>query len=158
MPGADAMCAAMRRGSIRIAFALAAFAGGGLGGCDDAAAPSGTVTASAAGALTVVLVTPSADDGALMLTVEGGRVTGVASAASAAGLTVYSAALDSTRTRIIVIGPLAPGPVLTLQVPDVGRAGAYRTTLEQVASGTTYQPRALDGYRVSLAAAAGVRP
>ncbi|HEU4700161.1 MAG TPA: hypothetical protein VFS40_13340 [Gemmatimonadales bacterium] len=131
--------------------AAAALVAGGCGG--ETTGPSGPVPpAPAAGTLTVVLATPRTDDGALMLVVTGGPVHAVAAAPELAGAAVYQAALDSMRTRVILTGPLAAGPVATLQVPDVGRWTRYRLTLEQVASSVSLQPQPLAGYRLSVVA------
>ena len=113
----------------------------GCGGGD-----GGTVGPTA-GVFKVVLTTPNADDGALLLTVAGGPVTAVEPAAQ---YQVLTAQPDSLTTRVLVTGNIAAGEVLRLQVPDTRRLSAYRASLAQAASRATFAQQALTSYSLAI--------
>ena len=122
-------------------FALAALAALAAGACskDGPTGPS-------AGALSLSLTTPNADDGAVLLAVSGGPVDSIT---AAGGNKVYggaAAAPAGTPLRVIVRGDLAAGTIARVWVPDVGAVGAYRVAVEQAAARATYQQRAVAGY------------
>jgi hypothetical protein len=107
--------------------------------------PSGPVP----GVLTVTLVTPHADDGAVLFTISGGPVTSVGSAASS--YQVYSSIPDTNTARVLVTGDLGSGAVVQLHVADTRRAAAYRATIAQAASRNTFAQQALTGYSLTVA-------
>jgi hypothetical protein len=99
------------------------------------------------GVLRVNLTTPnSGGDGAILLTVSGPGV--LASAAPGAGLRLFNQPLAATN-HFAVTGTLTSGTILTIEVPDVGKASAYTATIQQVAT-PTYQLRALTGYSLKV--------
>jgi hypothetical protein len=103
-------------------------------------------TGPSAGALSLSLTTPNADDGAVLLAVSGGPVDSIT---AAGGYKVYggaAAAPAGAPLRVIVRGDLAAGTIARVWVPDVGAVGSYRVTIEQAAARATYQQRAVAGY------------
>ena len=100
------------------------------------------------GVLKIALATPNADDGALLFTVSGGRVSTVD---AATGYQIYTAQPDTMTTRILVTGDIAAGEVVRIQVPDTRSAAAYHATIAQAASRTTFAQRALAGYALAVA-------
>jgi hypothetical protein len=101
------------------------------------------------GVLKVALTTPNADDGALLLTISGGRVSTVE--AAAAGYQVYTAQPDTLTTRVLVTGDIGAGEVVRIHVPDTRSVAAYHATIAQAASRTTFAQRALTGYSLAVA-------
>lgn len=101
------------------------------------------------GVLKVALTTPNSDDGALLLTISGGRVSTVDGAS--AGYQVYTAQPDTTTTRVLVTGDIGAGEVVRIHVPDTRSAAAYHATLAQAASRTTFAQRVLTGYSLAVA-------
>ena len=100
------------------------------------------------GVLKVALTTPNSDDGALLFTVSGGRVSTVD---AATGYQIYTAQPDTMTTRILVTGDIAAGEVVRIHVPDTRSAAAYHATIAQAASRTTFAQRALAGYALAVA-------
>jgi len=99
------------------------------------------------GTLQVVLTSPNTDDGAVMLEVNGD----VDSVSAPAGYTLYQAAPSATVVRAIVTGSIASGgTLLTLHVPDVGKASSYATQLLQVSARGTYAQRPVGGYSLQV--------
>ena len=72
------------------------------------------------GVLKIALTTPNADDGALLFTVSGGRISTVD--AAAAGYQIYTAQPDTLTTRILVTGDIGAGEVVRIHVPDTRSA------------------------------------
>lgn len=72
------------------------------------------------GPLDLVLGTPNADDGALLVTVNGATVTSV----QTAGFEVTWVTSGST-TRLLVRGSLVAGPIASVVVPDRHKLGSY---------------------------------
>ena len=101
------------------------------------------------GVLKIALTTPNADDGALLFTVSGGRISTVD--AAAAGYQIYTAQPDTLTTRILVTGDIGAGEVVRIHVPDTRSAAAYHATIAQAASRTTFAQRGLAGYALAVA-------
>ena len=100
-----------------------------------------------AGTLQVTLTSPNTDDGAVMFQVNGE----VDSATAPAGLTLYQSLPSATVLRGIVTGPITSGSnILTLHVPDVGKASAYTAQVLQASAGGTYVQRAPGGYTLQV--------
>lgn len=105
-------------------------------------------TGPRAGTLVVSLATPGTGaDGAVLFTLTGPAA--VTSVTPAPGLRVFYDALGAATTRMIVTGPLTPGPLLTIGVVDVGEASRYAAPIQQVA-GADYALRPLTGYRLTV--------
>jgi hypothetical protein len=97
--------------------------------------------------LTVALATPNSGDRAIVVTVSGPAITSVE-----AGSTAYVAhsRTVSGLVRAAVFGPLASGPLLRIQVPDVAKAAAYSATVVEVSdAGNALRDPA--GYTLSVA-------
>jgi hypothetical protein len=99
------------------------------------------------GALDLVFAPPAPGTGALLFVVDGAPIDSV----EPAGYGTISGRLSASAVRVIVTGPLVPGPVARLRVPDVRLARQYRATLEEVADGATYGLRDTAGYRLAVA-------
>jgi hypothetical protein len=100
-----------------------------------------------AGTLQVTLTSPNTDDGAVMFQVNGD----IDSATAPAGLTLYEATPSATVLRGIVTGPITSGSsLLTLHVPDVGKASSYTTQVLQVSATGSYAQRAVGGYTLQV--------
>jgi hypothetical protein len=99
-----------------------------------------------AGILNVNLSTPNTDDGALLFTVSGGPVDSVA----APDLRLYSARLDPTTLRVIVMGNLGSGGVARIYIADSRLASNYSATVNQVAARGSYTQRDPAAYTLSL--------
>lgn len=124
----------------RGALLLAAMVTAACGGSDSGPGP-------VAGTLQVSLTSPNTDDGAVMLQVTGD----IDSVTTPAGLTLYEATPSATVVRAIVTGSIASGgSVLTLHVPDVGKASSYTTQLLQVSARGTYVQRPVGGYTLQV--------
>ena len=109
----------------------------------------GGSTGPKAGTATVSLVTPNSDDGAVQLTLTGPGLANVQSATSA--YHVYSRVVSAGELRVIVVGDLTAGVVLTVSVDDVNKVGQYGGTVVDAASRTDVSRTALAGYGVTFA-------
>lgn len=100
------------------------------------------------GVLQVKLSTPNAgSDGAILFTVSGPAT--LRAAAAAPGLRLFAEPLAAVN-HFAVTGPLPSGTVITIEVPDVGRASSYTATIQQVAA-ANYQLRPnLAGYTLTV--------
>jgi len=100
------------------------------------------------GVLKVNLTTPnSGGDGAILLTVSGPDV--LVSAAPGVGLRLFTQPLATTN-HVALTGTLRSGTILTIEVPDLGKASAYTATIQQVAT-PSYGLRTLTGYSLKVA-------
>jgi hypothetical protein len=99
-----------------------------------------------AGSLTLTLASGGPSDGALLLLVSGGPITGVT---SPAGYEIGSTT-DARGTHIMVVGNVTAGAVGTITIPDVSRASAYVVTVEQVADRTSFGLLDPAAYRVTV--------
>jgi hypothetical protein len=98
--------------------------------------------------LTLELVTPRSDDGAILLTVSGGPVASIEAAGS--GYQLFSVIPDTLTARVLVTGDLAAGALLRLHVADTRRAAAYRASVAQAASRDTFAQQPLAGYALRV--------
>ncbi len=106
------------------------------------------LTEPAAGVLKLSLVTPNADDGALLVTITGASISQLE--AAAASYLVYTAQPDSLTTRVLVTGNITAGPLLLLHVPDTHRRSAYHATVVQAASRATFAVQSVTAYSLSV--------
>src|SRR5690348_10421535 len=114
------------------------------GGGSDHTAPS-----PVPGFLKITLTTPNADDGALLVKVQGGTIDSVvAGAAVTAGTGSYT--IQPAFTRFVVAGNIVGGVVAKIHVPDVNDHASYTATIEQIAVRNTFAQRALTGYSVAV--------
>lgn len=85
-----------------------------------------------AGSVTVSLTTPNADDGVVLLALFGPGFTNLKPAS--ASYRVYSLAASPTEIRILVVGDLSTGALLSLDIDDPARIAEYHGTVIQAAS------------------------
>jgi hypothetical protein len=115
----------------------------GLGCGDNAIAPK-------PGNAIVSFTTPDADDGVVLLALFG---PGFADIQPANGsYRVYSLAASPTEVHVLVVGDLAAGALLTVNVDDPGRLAEYHGTVVEVASRSDEVRTVVPGYDVTFAA------
>ena len=125
----------MRRGMVAPAFVVAILA------CHD---DDKTVAPTGPGVLDVVLTTPNADDGAVLLTVDG-----AIDSVQGAPYVIFSTA-SGTGARIVVTGDVVGGVIARLYVPDVGTADQYLAHLDEVAQRGTFALQPPTSYQLEL--------
>lgn len=128
---------------LRWMFAMTAAAVVGAA-CSDV--PTGRATG--AGTLTVRLTTPHADDGAVAFEVSGPSIDAVG--AVNGSLRLFTRRVGATVVGV-VIGAVARGAVVTLQVPDVGAAADYTARVVEVADRQNALRASLSGYALTVA-------
>ncbi len=129
--------------SSRWGFALIAMLLLGLA-CSNDVAGGGTQ----AGSLTLRLITPHADDGAMTFQVSGPAIE---SATAANGsLRLFTRREGGSTVVGAVVGALANGALITLRVPDVGAAASYTATVLEVADRQDALRTSLTGYALTL--------
>jgi hypothetical protein len=94
------------------------------------------------GWLDVRLVSPTTDDGGVMFVVRGGPIDSVRSSLP----DLYTHQVSASQWAVIVIGNVSSTVVARLWVPDLDAAPDYLATVEQVASGVTFEQRASGQY------------
>lgn len=100
------------------------------------------------GTLTVRLITPHDDDGALTFELSGPMVE--TPAAADESLRLFVRAVDASTVRAAVIGTLTDGVVVTLRVPDVGAAAGYTAHVLEVADRENALRSSIAGYELVL--------
>ena len=97
------------------------------------------------GALSAVLVTPNANDGAVLFNIAGGPIDSITAGA------VRLAGDTRSGTGLLVMGPMQNGAVLALVwVPDVANVGSYAASVVQAAARGTYALQSVSGYKISV--------
>lgn len=120
---------------------VAAFAFTLLGqGCGDDPPVPGTITVS--------LVSPNANDGAILFNIRGPGISNVAPTSSSNQL--FWRQTTNDEVKIIVVGNLTSGPVASLDVPDINDLAGYTTFVEQVADREDELRPSIDGYEITL--------
>jgi hypothetical protein len=99
-----------------------------------------------AGTLAIQLSTPNANDGGVMFTISGGTISSV----SSSGYTIFTAQPGTSIRKVVVVGNVTNGVLVTIGVPDVSLAGQYTAVLEQVAARDTYEQQDLSGYALQV--------
>ena len=127
---------------IPIALGLGALLGG-LGCGND------TSTNPTPGRATVSLATPNVDDGAVQVTLTGPGLANPLAATSAYRLYFRLASADEL--RVMVVGDLSAGVLLTVGVGEVNHIGKYAGTVVQAASRTDQLRTTLTGYGLTFA-------
>lgn len=97
------------------------------------------------GWLTVQLITPNSNDGAVQFTVSGPGLDSVAVDEYASLSTVNGGVAD-----VVVTGSVVGGTMARIHVPDVSQAGAYAASVTAAAAQRTYQLQDLAGYRAVI--------
>jgi hypothetical protein len=115
---------------------------GGDGGNGDGGTP---------GTLTVVLVTAPSSPGAMMFTISGAKITGVTASGS---YHKYETTLSQSSRRVMLTGDIVSGALVTISVPDIGKASSYHVTVNQVAAKATasqpYAQLAAGGFAIDV--------
>jgi hypothetical protein len=97
------------------------------------------------GWLTLQLITPRTDDGAVQFNVTGPAIDSVS-------VVTYNgfATVNAGAANLVVTGQVGNGDVARVHVPDVSLAAAYHATVSAAAARQTYALQPLDGYRAVL--------
>jgi hypothetical protein len=109
--------------------------------------------AVAQGALTIDLVAPSADDGAVMFTLSGPSIVGVTPPVGVELLESRVSASGSTTSNIVVCGNLISAAIATLTVRGADVDAACTVKINEVAGRASagYKQRSdLSGYRITV--------
>lgn len=114
----------MRRGAAVCAAALAMLLAAACG--DDVTEPP------IPGMLLLSLTTPAPDDDGVLLKVSGPGIQAVGKASSVQE--IFWRLASESEARVIVLGGLSSGPLLTLQVPDVRKSAEYSVTVLDVST------------------------
>ena len=134
-----------RRLAIRVSRVISCIAGvaiaSGCGGTVELAPPP----VPKPGALSATLVTPNANDGAVLFNIAGGPIDSItAGGPRLAGDTKSGSAL-------LAMGSVQNGAQLALVwVPDVAKVGSYTASVVQAAARGTYALQSLSGYKISV--------
>lgn len=113
----------------------------GTAACSD---DSGGVDNS--GSITFDLSTPNGDDGAVLLVITGPALSDVRPAS--AGYQLFWREVSATETRIIVVGDLVAGRLLTAHAPP-GAASEFTASVAEIATRTDMLRPSTAGYTVT---------
>ncbi len=138
------MNAVPRRSGFSAALLVAALAAAACGGDS-----TGTQAADP-GLVTVSLVTPNTDDGAVLLSLSGTSVSDLQSASGS--YRVYWRLAAPGEVRAVVVGNIAAGPIFTATVPDRRALGQVTAAVAEVASRSDVLRASVSGYQLSIAA------
>lgn len=105
-----------------------------------------TVPTAVPGTLTIHLASAGTNGGAMVLVVSGGAVDSV----QAVGNYEVTSNTDGAGVHLMVVGNLAAGALVRLQVPDVSRASEYVAVISQIADRTNFGLVDATGYRVTI--------
>jgi len=112
-----------------------------------ACADQPTSVGPGAGRLVVRLTTPHSDDGAMTFQVNGPAIEGASVNGS---LQLFTRRVNDSTLVGAVIGTLANGAVITIDVPDGSVAAAYTATLREVADREDALRASLAGYALTV--------
>ena len=115
-------------------------------GCQADDQVAGLDPARGPGALEIRLVTPNAEDGALLLTLSGGPVDSITSAA----FEIVSLESAPREYRVLVRGAIHSGTVARLWVPERENQSAYVASVAEAVGRASYARRDVAGYAVSV--------
>lgn len=122
----------------------------GLGLLAGAGLALGSCSGPVAGDLTVSLVTPNSDDGAVLVKVTASASNEVTAASAAcSGCRIFLEKLSPTELRAVITGPVVAGPLLRVSVTDTRSPSGYTVQVQQVAS-RTYQVRSTSPYSLTV--------
>lgn len=113
--------------------------------CGEATTPSATAELQT---LRLDLQTPHLDDGAVVLTVVGPDLSDPQPASPA--YLLYSADAGVNRARIIVVGNLKAGPLMTFAIGPDHQLADYSASVEQVAARTDTLRATLSEYQLRV--------
>lgn len=112
--------------------------------CNDA----GTAPLASPTSLQVTLSTARSDDGAVIITLRGPDVSELQPATPA--YLAYTRSAGTQDARIIVVGNLTAGPLLTLTVGPGHKLSDYSATIEQVATRADALRDDISGYVLTV--------
>jgi hypothetical protein len=101
------------------------------------------------GWLALQLTTPNTDDGGVLITVSGPAIDSVRTTHAH----LLSQRLSASSMRVLIGGNLSAGVIGEILVPNTRQTGQYSVVVQEVASRSPYQQRALTGYQVAVVAA-----
>jgi hypothetical protein len=108
-----------------------------------------TAPVAVPGTLGVRLVTPNADDGAILVEISSpAPLTDLATPVQ--GAVVHSRS-DGNTTRAAVFGSLASGPLVKFSVPDVNAASRYSAKVTEASDRTNVLRPGVQGYQLTIA-------
>ena len=111
---------------------------------------SGSCSGPVAGELTISLVTPNSDDGAIVVRVTASESKEITSAMVACGgCRIFMEQPSATELRAVVTGDLAAGPLVRVSVTDTKQPSSYTAQITAVA-GRTFQVRSASGYSLTV--------
>jgi hypothetical protein len=90
----------------------------------------------------------AADDAGLSFTITGTGIVGARAAAS--GYAVYWRLVSANELRVIVLGRLAAGPLVSIEVADLNQLTNFQSTVVEVADQRGAPREQLGAYRVSV--------
>jgi hypothetical protein len=96
--------------------------------------------------LTVALSTPNTTDGGMLFTIDG--VASSVTSTSATNTLYWRA--GTGEVRVLVFGNLASGPLLTLDVPDIGAVEQYSATVVEVTDRNNQIRANVSGYAITF--------
>ncbi|HEV8511139.1 MAG TPA: hypothetical protein VGQ48_11880 [Gemmatimonadales bacterium] len=127
---------------VRVTMVLLALAA--VTACNDA----GTGPLASPTSLQVMLSTPQSDDGAVVITLRGPDVSDLQPATPA--YLAYTRSAGTQEARIIVLGNLTAGPLVTLTIGPGHKLSDYLATIEQVATRADALRGDISGYRLTV--------
>ena len=107
-----------------------------------------TAPVAVPGTLTVRLVTPNADDGAILLEITGPAPIADITAA-VQGAVVHSRIVGNT-TRVAVFGSLAGGALVKFSVPDVNAAPQFTGQVTEASDRASTLRTSVTGYQITI--------
>ena len=111
-------------------------------------APQPSAPVAVPGTLTARLVTPNADDGAIILEISGpSAVSDVATPVQGA---VVHSRTDGNTVKVAVFGSLTAGAIVRFSVPDVNAASQYSAKVTDASDRTNALRAGVTGYAVSI--------
>jgi hypothetical protein len=148
----------MHRARVLLLLSAALVSSCGGGGADSGIAPTQpptqppeqpTVPTAVPGTLTVRLVTPNTDDGAILLDITG-PAPAAEMVAAAPGAVAYARANGNT-TRVAVFGSIASGALVRFSVPDVNAAQQFSAQVTEASNRASALRASVTGYQVTVA-------
>jgi hypothetical protein len=103
------------------------------------------------GSAVVSLATPNADDGAVIVTLQGPGLSTIQSSATA--YVLYARVASAQEARVILVGDLAAGPLFTFKLGAGQAVSAYTASVQQVATRGDALRTSTTGYQLTVAAA-----
>jgi hypothetical protein len=108
-----------------------------------------TAPVAVPGTLIARLVTPNADDGAILVEISGpAPLTDLGTPVQGA---VVHARTDGNTTRAAVFGSLTSGPLVRFSVPDVNAASQYSAKVTEASDRTNALRPGVQGYQLTIA-------